>query len=125
VLEHAAVAIADPDRTILREQIAQVDLVQRFNSDRMVVVFFANREGVSSLADQRPDNVIVTLVARSGGRALGQVDVVSHRGRVHSLEFTKSPKDWGDDVRLTEATRSSTPTLAAEVDASEHGAPDA
>lgn len=123
VLEHTAAAITSADRRVLCEQIGQIDLVQRFHSDRMVTVYFADGERVPRLADQRPDNVLITLVATSGGRTSGRVAVVSHRGLVSSLEFTKSPRNWRDDVRLAETTRSTGPTLAADIDSLEHGAP--
>lgn len=89
----------------------------------MVTVFFADEERVPRLAEQRLDHVLITVVATSGDRTVGRVDVVSHRGLVGSLEFTESPTDWRAEVRLAEATRATGPALAANIDSLEHGAP--
>ena len=89
VLHALATVLSPSDRSVLAQQVSAVSTVQRFQRGRQVNVFFGavNPPMLSILSSSF---CLGRLQAQSAVPALS-VRVVTHLGRLSSLEFSKAP----------------------------------
>jgi hypothetical protein len=91
LLNRAAAELGDVERDLLVEQIGRVARVKRLLGDRQVNFFFTEPPTGSALlldAGEAPCRVKLTLRTLEGKM---HAAVVTHRGRLSSLEFSRSP----------------------------------
>jgi hypothetical protein len=87
-------------QAILRKQLARFDLIQRNSKDKIVTFYSAADPSfrnwpADALFPIKDDEICIaraTLFGNTGGRRTQiKADIVLHRGRLSSLEFTRSP----------------------------------
>ena len=121
VLNALAAVLAPSDRSVLSQQVSAVSTVQRFQRGRQVNVFF----GVASpplLSNLSGSFCLGRLRAQSAFPALS-VRVVTHLGRLSSLEFSKPPGRafTGSYEPVPESTTVNGSSLPSATDRLEHG----
>jgi len=121
VLNALAPVLSTSDRSVLTQQVSAVSTVQRFLRGRQLNIFFggANPPMLSNLSG---DFCLGRLKAQSVVPALS-VRVVTHHGRLSSLEFSRSPSRafTGPYEPVPESTVVSGSSLPSATDRLEHG----
>ena len=92
-LERLCGVLPNGARSILEGQVAAIELVQRFSEDRMVTVHFSENQEKLALFPNRLDECRAARmhVRSQASRAAISVDVVFHRGRLSSIEYSRPP----------------------------------
>jgi len=121
VLDALATVLSPSDRSILAQQVSAVSTVQRFQRGRQVNVYFgaANPPMLSNLSGSF---CLGRLRAQTAVPALS-VHVITHLGRLSSLEFSKPPGRafTGPYEAAPESTTVNGSSLPSVTDRLEHG----
>jgi hypothetical protein len=122
VLDFVAESLPMEDRRALAEQLAGLDHLKRLHGDRMVTFYYEKQDALPLLSNQGLEQKLATVRLDSGQKKV-RATMVSHRGRLSSLEFSQSPADLeGQPLRLTLAKGQPGRDggLAGEIDRMEH-----
>ena len=122
VLDFVAESLSAEDRHALAEQLAGLDHLKRLHGDRMVTFYFERPEALPLLSNEGLEQKLATVLLEAGRKRV-RATMVSHRGRLSSLEFSKSPTDLeGQPLRLSfdPGKPGKDGDLAREIDAIEH-----
>lgn len=122
VLDFVAESLSPEDRHALSEQLAGLDHLKRLHGDRMVTFYFEKPGELPLLSNQGLEQKLATVLLEAGRRKV-RATVVSHRGRLSSLEFNKPPTDLeGQPLRLSlvPGKPGEDGDLAREIDSMEH-----
>lgn len=126
VLDFAAESLSPEDRSALAAQLDGLDHLKRLHGDRMVTFYFEKPAALPRLSNAGLEQKLATVLL-AAGRQRVRATVVSHRGLLSSLEFSKSPTGLeGQPLRLELVARKpgKDGELAREIDAMEHGEED-
>ena len=128
IIEAVAKSLAEPDGEILQLQLKFLDYIKRLHQDRMVTFCFeTSEESFRYLRNADPARPIAKVFVRSS-QGNFTVHVVAHRGRLFSLEFTKSPTHLKNEkliIRKIETVNISPSNVPEEIDREEHADPSA
>jgi hypothetical protein len=121
ILDTTVAGLPEPDAEALRRQIQQIERLQRWNDDRMVIVGFEDKRALETLENENTDHALSKLRLKG---AFGSIiaTVMTHRGVLSSLEFRPSPRKMnGHDfsVELLQL-HSSDPGASSAIDKDEH-----
>jgi len=122
VLEAAIGLASAEDARCLRLQLEARERVQRWNGDRMLMFGFPPGDDLDLIAS-RAGNHCFARVKLRGGDATVMVKLMTHRGRLSTLEFSKPPRAMlSAGHQILSAKRADGDTGFAEhIDAEEHG----
>lgn len=123
VLDFVGDLLSPDDRRALGAQLDGLDHLKRLHGDRMVTFYYEKPAALPRLLNEGLEQKLATVLLETG-REKVRAKVVSHRGLLSSLEFSKSPTDLeGQSLRLALVASKSgkNSDLAREIDAMEHG----
>lgn len=112
------------DRQAFAAQVNARERLQRWNSDRMVLFGFADRAGLPSISSSA-ENYCLAKAKLSGASGGTTAAVMTHRGVLSSIEFSRSPTHLGTSGLMVESI-SLHPEhrgFASAIDREEHGLP--
>ena len=122
IIEAVASRITDADQATINAQLVARERVQRWNSDRMVLLSVPRGASLPLLSARNTDHCMAKVRVESPqGKLVAKL--MSHRGLLSSLEFSKPPKSLlGSNFVVTSVELSpAEPGHDAGVDAEEHG----
>ena len=122
VLDFVGESLSPEDQHAFAEQLAGLDHLKRLHGDRMVTFYYEEPGALPLLSNEGLEQKLATVLLEASQKRV-RATVVSHRGRLSSLEFSKPPTDLeGQSLRL--ALVASRPEkdgdLAREIDTMEH-----
>lgn len=123
VLDFVGDLLSPEDRHALEAQLDGLDHLKRLHGDRMVTFHYEEPAALPPLSNEGLEQKLATILLDTGQEKV-RATVVSHRGLLSSLEFSKSPTGLeGQPLRLAIVTRKpgKDGDLAREIDAMEHG----
>lgn len=115
-------SLSAEDRHALAAQLTGLDHLKRLHGDRMVTFYYEKPSELPRLSNEGLEQKLATVLLEAGQEKV-RATVVSHRGLLSSLEFSKSPTDLeGKPLRLSFVAGRSGKAgdLAREIDAEEH-----
>src|SRR5690349_18715120 len=92
VLDFAGELLSPEDRRALGKQLAGLDHLKRLHGGRMVTFYYGKPAALPPLSDVGLEQKLATVLLETGQERI-RARVVSHRGLLSSLEFSKSPTD--------------------------------
>jgi len=109
------------DRKALLAQLEQRERLQRWNSDRMVLFGFGEKAALPRIGDQS-ENHCIAKARLKGTITSVSVALMSHKGLLSSIEFSKSPRALEGAGVTVEALKLAPAHAgyAVNVDAEEH-----
>ena len=122
VLDFVGESLPPEDRHALAKQLAGLDHLKRLHGDRMVTFYYEKPDTLPLLLNQGLEQRLATVLLEAGRKRV-RATMVSHRGRLSSLEFNKSPTDLeGQPLRrsLVAGKPGKDGELAREIDSMEH-----
>lgn len=122
ILDHLEGSIAESDRETLRSQLGNLDHIKRLHDGRMVTFYFFDSGHLPRLKDIG-DEVCIAAYRLSTKDIKPTVRVVTHKGLLSSLEFSKSPRGLDDKALVLSPAQASkrSRSIAEVVDRMEHG----
>ena len=123
ILDHVSASLStDNDRAALASQLRNLNHLKRLHQDRMVTFYFDDSESLRRLSNMSPAHQIGVAVLEKD-RESTTAKVVSHRGLLSSMEFTRSPTQFQHaSFQLADSRRPGKAIdLPSQIDAEEHG----
>lgn len=113
---------APADARALALQLEARERVQRWNGDRMLLFGFAPGEAVALIASRAENHCFATVKLRGEGAPL-VARVMTHKGRLSTVEFSKPPRSMlaGGYRILSAELAAGGQGYAQDIDAEEHG----
>lgn len=113
--------LSESNRRAFQDQVAKLQRIKRYNDDRMVTFQF---DGVSTqcLADTSEELTLITYLDAARRKSKPLAVLISHRGRISSLELAIKPStlddsEWG---RVTANLGGQDQQIAKAIDREEH-----
>jgi hypothetical protein len=124
LLERAATELGGTESLTLLEQVASVRRVQRFHKDRLVTFHLDTEDSRPTRLSVSGDTYCLAKFKLRGAGGRSSAAVITHRGVLSSLEFSRPPKHaLADGLHILEVTRGGEWKSPAEAaDRLEHGA---
>jgi hypothetical protein len=121
ILASVSAVLPEADRSVLAEQLAALDLIQRSPCGRIVSIFLEPGEKLPLLSHTAPEHCLAQLRVAAEGNSVS-VSALSHRGLISSIEYRGSPERLAHGtLSVLEATPSAGYLGAAcALDRSEH-----
>lgn len=115
-------ALPEAERSVVETQLKHLEIVQRSPGKRLAAMYLDPDSALPLFATSEPEHCLARLKIVGNGRSL-VVAVMSHRGRLSSLEFHGSPDRLGDgELKLLEiALHGGDRGVSQAIDRLEHG----
>ena len=122
ILNAVATELSEADRKAMSVQLSHVDLIQRTRNRRLAVsAIFLDKVPELPLLSLLGPSFRVAMVSVAAGKSSVRATVLSHRGRVASIDFKGALDELGDSPKVVSVELGKGFDAAVLIDREEHG----
>ena len=120
IVDQVVRALSASDRVAIQQQLSRIERIQRSAADRMVAFHFEGGADSALLENAATDHCLARVTFRTA-EGTNTAYLMSHRGRLSSLEFERSPRG-ATQMRIDGvALHADDSGVAVGLDVEEHG----